>query len=50
MMREIEEMLYEYEEPFIMDHSKFERAFGGDTTPHREGIRHTLEWLRSSVE
>jgi nucleoside-diphosphate-sugar epimerase len=50
MMREIEEMLYEYEEPFIMDHSKFEQAFGSDTTPHREGIRQTLEWLRVTAE
>ena len=47
MMREIEEMLYEFEDPFIMDHSKFERAFGAITTPHVEAIHQTLEWLMS---
>lgn len=50
MMREIEEILYQTEEPFIMDHSKFEGAFGGDTTQHREGIQQTLEWLRRRAE
>src|SRR5215218_205598 len=27
-MREMIEMLYEFEEPFVVDHSKFEQAFG----------------------
>jgi len=48
MMRELKEMLYEFEEPFIVDHSKYERAFGSDTTPHREAIRQTLEWFREN--
>lgn len=46
MVREVAEMLYEFEQPFIIDHNKYERAFGSDTTPHREGIRQTLEWFR----
>lgn len=45
-MRETKEILYEFEEPFVVDHSKFERAFGADATPHREAIRRTLDWYR----
>lgn len=48
IMREMKEMLYEFEETFIVDHSKFERAFGANPTTHRKAIRHTLEWFRKS--
>jgi len=47
-LREMKEMLYEFEEPFIVDHSKFEKAFGADPTPHREAIRKTLAWFREN--
>lgn len=47
MMREVKEMLYEFEESYIVDHSQFERAFGSHTTPHEEAIRETLEWYRA---
>jgi hypothetical protein len=46
IMRELAEMLYEFEEPFVVDHSKYARCFGTDTTPHREAIRRTLDWYR----
>lgn len=46
MMRELAEMLYEFEEPFVVDHSKYEQCFGTNTTPHREAIRRTLDWYR----
>lgn len=48
MMRELAEMLYEFEEPFTIDHSKYARAFGADVTPHREAIRLTLDWYRQN--
>ena len=47
-VREVLKVLYEFEEPFIVDHSKFERAFGADVTPHREAITETLEWYRQN--
>ena len=34
--------------PFIIDHNKYERAFGSDTTPHRQAVRQTLEWFRDN--
>jgi nucleoside-diphosphate-sugar epimerase len=45
-IRETIEMLYEFEEPFVVDHSKFERAFGEQATPLREAIQSTVRWYR----
>lgn len=45
-IRETIEMLYEFEEPFVVDHSKFERAFGEHTTPLKEAIGDTVRWYR----
>jgi len=44
--RESVEMMYAFEKPFIVDSTKFERAFGVRATPHREAIRQTIEWYR----
>jgi nucleoside-diphosphate-sugar epimerase len=46
-MREMIEMLYEFEEPFVVDHSKFEAAFGVHATPLKEAIGETVRWYRS---
>ncbi len=46
-IRETIEMLYEFEEPFVVDHSKFERAFGLHATPLKEAIAETVRWYRS---
>jgi nucleoside-diphosphate-sugar epimerase len=46
-MREMIEMLYEFEEPFVMDHSKFAQAFGEQATPLTEAIGETVRWYRS---
>jgi nucleoside-diphosphate-sugar epimerase len=45
-LRETIEMLYEFEEPFVMDHSDFTRAFGDHATPLGEAIRETVRWYR----
>jgi nucleoside-diphosphate-sugar epimerase len=47
LARELIEMAYEFEEPYIMDDSKFTRAFGGAPTPHREAIRQTVAWFKA---
>jgi nucleoside-diphosphate-sugar epimerase len=46
LLREVAEMLYEFNEPFVVESSKFVQAFGDIATPHREAIRRTLEWYR----
>ena len=47
MMREIGEVLYQFEGSFILDHSKFESAFGSDVTPLDAGIPQTVAWFRA---
>lgn len=44
--RESVEMMYEFEKPFVVDHSKYARAFGDHATPHREAVRQTIDWYR----
>jgi nucleoside-diphosphate-sugar epimerase len=46
-VRELKEMLYEFEEPFVVDHSRFEAAFGGYATPLAEAIDATVAWYRA---
>jgi nucleoside-diphosphate-sugar epimerase len=46
VIRELPEILYQSEQPFVVDHSKYERAFGFHATPHREAISRTLNWYR----
>ena len=46
-VRELDEMLYEFEEPFVVDSTKFERAFGDHATPLTEAIPATVEWFRT---
>lgn len=45
-LRELGEMLYQFERDFVMDSSRFERAFGMAPTPQEESIRQTLDWFR----
>jgi len=47
-VRELRETAYQFREPFVIDSSKFERAFGHfDTTPHPEAVDRTVRWFRS---
>ena len=43
---EIYEMMYEFEENFVVDFSKFERKFGNIATPLEEAIHETVTWYR----
>jgi len=42
--KETLEMMYEFDKPFIVDSSKFEKTFGMKATPIHEAIRATVEW------
>ena len=46
--KETGEMMYEFEKPFVVDSSKFEKAFQVKATPIREGIRRTVAWYRAN--
>jgi len=41
------EMMYEFDQPFIVDSSKFENTFGMKATPMREAIKETVEWYKT---
>ena len=45
--KESVEMMYEFEKPFIIDSSKFEKTFGMKATPIREAIKATVEWYKT---
>jgi len=45
--RETVEMMYEFEQPLIVDSSRFEKTFGLKATPMREAIRETVAWYKS---
>jgi nucleoside-diphosphate-sugar epimerase len=45
-VRELDEMLYEFTQPFIVDGSNFEDAFGIGATPFEESLPATVEWWR----
>jgi nucleoside-diphosphate-sugar epimerase len=47
-MAAIKETLYQSERPWVVDHSKFARAFGAKVTPHEQAIEQTLDWFRSA--
>jgi nucleoside-diphosphate-sugar epimerase len=40
------QVLYQFDRPFIVDSSKFEKAFGANPTPHGEATQNTLAWYR----
>jgi len=48
--KETVEMMYEFEQPFIVDSSKFEKTFGMKATPIREAIKETVAWYKSHPE
>jgi len=49
IMRELAEMLYQWERPYHFNHDKFERAFGKQpVTSHRDAVRETVKWFREN--
>ena len=47
LLRGLAEMAYEFEEPFILDTSKFESAFGTAVTPLATAVADTVAWYRT---
>jgi nucleoside-diphosphate-sugar epimerase len=48
--REMVEMMYEFEQAFVVDDSKFKAAFGDHHTPIREGLQKTIDWYREHLQ
>jgi hypothetical protein len=49
MMRGLAEMAYEFEEPFVLDTTKYRSTFGTATTPLSTAIAETVGWYRRDV-
>ena len=47
-VREIKEVLYQFEEPFVVDSRPFESTFGVTGTPLTEAIPATVDWFRAN--
>ena len=45
-LREMVEMLYGFENTFVVDSSKFEHAFGVSATPLEDAIATTVKWYQ----
>jgi nucleoside-diphosphate-sugar epimerase len=46
-VRELKEMLYEFEDDFAVDSSRFETAFGVPATPLEQALAATVDWYRA---
>ncbi len=47
MMRELAEMSYEFDQPFVLDTSKYATTFGAAATPLATAIADTIAWYRA---
>lgn len=45
MLRAVREQQYQRTAPWVVDHSRFARAFGAHPTPHPEAISTTIDWF-----
>ncbi len=47
LMRELAEMAYEFEDPFVLDTTKYQSTFGTAATPLATAITDTIAWYRT---
>jgi nucleoside-diphosphate-sugar epimerase len=50
MMRELAEMAYEFDEPFVLDTSKYQSVFGASGTSLPAAISATVAWYRNRAK
>ncbi len=46
VMGELAEMMFQWQRPYLVDHSKYARRFGDHATPLEQGLAATLAWYR----
>lgn len=49
-VKELREMMYEFEKPFVVDHSQFVEAFGNIATPTEVAVRNMVNWYRQQAQ
>ena len=45
VLGEFVEMMYQFENDYVFDSTKFEKQFNVEATSYREGIAATLKWF-----
>lgn len=48
VMRELKEMMYQHTKDFIVDSTKYDKAFGRTVTPYDHGIKETIGWYKEN--
>lgn len=48
--KEIVEMYYEFDEDFVVDHSKYAARYGANATPLAQGLAATVAWYRTQEQ
>jgi nucleoside-diphosphate-sugar epimerase len=43
---EVQEMLYQFHNPFVISDNKFRQTFGGQATSLEAGLQETIEWYK----
>ena len=41
------EKVYQFTTPWLVDHRRYERAFGVDVIPHAEAVKLTVAWFKA---
>jgi uncharacterized protein YbjT (DUF2867 family) len=49
LLREVKEMVYQFEEPYVVDDARFRARFGVQGTPLEEGARQTAAWAQQAL-
>jgi nucleoside-diphosphate-sugar epimerase len=47
ILRELPELAYEFDEPFVLDTTKYQSTFGTDTTPLATAVSATVAWYQN---
>ncbi len=50
MIKEVKEIMYQWNEPFIVDHSLFIKNFNFTPTPFNNSIKETINWFQNESE
>jgi len=50
MLKAVREQQYQRDRSWVVDHTKFARAFGAEVTPHADAIARTLAWWRNEEQ
>ncbi len=47
MLKEVAEMQYQFKQPFVVNHSRYDSAFGAPVTSHETALAKTVQWYHN---